>query len=189
MKNSLPSAALFSRSLLRSALTTNSSSQTQAGIERLYQKHWTGLCRSLRKVYGEGPPDAEDLAQEAFTKYMRMADTSHIEEPRAFLLKIAINLGLKSLQRQSRSQDYVNKLIEYEREQVEERCPERVVAARQKIKSVEKNMRKLSKKQRELILRSRIKGQTYAQISEATGWSAADISRQLKAALAVLETQ
>ena len=44
----------------------------------------------------------------------------------------------------------------------------------------------LSDRQREIVQRSRLKGQTYAQISAETGWSLGTISSELRAALQTL---
>jgi RNA polymerase sigma-70 factor (ECF subfamily) len=46
----------------------------------------------------------------------------------------------------------------------------------------------LTPKQREVLIRSRLKGETFEQIRDACGWSKADISRTLQAALGVLQS-
>lgn len=69
---------------------------------------------------------------------------------------------------------------------MEDITPERIYSAKQRFRVLVRGVDGLTDKQRELILRSRIQGQTYAQISAETGWSNADISRQLKAALAII---
>jgi len=43
--------------------------------------------------------DAEDIAQEAWVRWQRVADHGHIADPRAYLARIATNLALDSLRR------------------------------------------------------------------------------------------
>lgn len=69
---------------------------------------------------------------------------------------------------------------------LEEIDPERIYQGRQKLGTLDKAMASLMAKQREIVVRSRLKGETYAQISRARGWREADISRQLNRALKIL---
>src|SRR5690242_5843682 len=68
-------------------------------VEELYRNHFANLCRTLRRIYGNGPPEPEDLAQQAFEKITSLRSLDYVENPRAFLFKVAINLGVKSLRR------------------------------------------------------------------------------------------
>lgn len=157
-------------------------------IESLYLKHWHELCRLLYKLYGSGPPEPEDIAQEAFTKMSQVSDIKSITDPKAFLFKIAFNISLKSIgqivkTRQFIAQQLCNKNIE-----PEEINPEKIIANIQHINAIENGMKKLTLIQREILIRSRIKGETYAQISAITGCNQTDICRQLNTALGILET-
>lgn len=58
---------------------------------------------------------------------------------------------------------------------------------KQDLERVARAMQQLSPKQKEILLRSRFKGQTYAEIRKDTGWSEADISRQLARVMALLQ--
>src|SRR5687767_15869104 len=62
-------------------------------VERLYRDHWKILCARLRKIFGNGPPEPEDLAQTAFTKLIEYTDPSTLDDPASFLFRIAINSG------------------------------------------------------------------------------------------------
>src|SRR3990170_2111095 len=62
-------------------------------VERLYRDHWKALCARLRRVFGNGPPEPEDLAQTAFTKLIEHTDAATLEDPASFLFRIAINSG------------------------------------------------------------------------------------------------
>jgi len=157
-------------------------------VERLYKKHWKDLCHWLRWRYGAGPPDPEDIAQTAFVKIAAMDDHSNILNPKAFLFTVASNTALKGIQWLARTQRYVEKELHEVGQNVEEISPDRVYSSRERFNAVTEQMALLSDKQQDLIYRSRILGQKYDQISAETGWSMADISRQLKTALSTIHT-
>jgi RNA polymerase sigma-70 factor (ECF subfamily) len=157
-------------------------------LERLYRQHWRDICRRLRRIYGNGPPEPEDLAQAAFEKFAQLEDHERILHPRAFLIRIATNLGLNAIDRIRTARRFVEReLVEACEPVVEENTPEDVYSLRERMALVEKAMSRLTDKQKEILVRSRFRGETYAQIGEETGWSQADISRQLNAALAILQ--
>lgn len=63
--------------------------QGMEGLNGLYRHHADWLARRLRRRVG--PVEADDLVQET---YMRIAptDTAAIRHPKAFLLRVAMNL-------------------------------------------------------------------------------------------------
>ena len=71
-----PPAALSEPSVLRS----------------LYDRYAGELACNLRKAFGNGPPDPEDIAQDAFRKLAEIDDLSDIKHPRALLWRVARNL-------------------------------------------------------------------------------------------------
>ena len=157
-----------------------------AFVENLYKQNFAELCRTLRRLYGDGPPEPEDLAQQAFEKITSLESHAHIENPRAFLFKVAINLGLKSIRRIKLARDYVGEQLHRPEAGLEEIDPSRVYQGREIVRALDGAMERLSGKQREIVIRSRFHGHTYAEIARTTGWSEADISRQLNAALKTL---
>jgi RNA polymerase sigma factor (sigma-70 family) len=167
-------------------LGTVGSAARQNFIEGLYRNSFADLSRTLRRVYGLGPPEPEDLAQQAFEKLSGLESLDHVENPRAFLFTVAINLGLKSIRRIQRARAYVADQLKLPGAGLEEIDPSRLYQGREKIRALEAEMARLSEKQREIVIRSRLYGHTYAEIARTTGWSEADISRQLNAALKVL---
>ncbi len=156
-------------------------------IEELYRSCWGDLCRRLRRLYGDGPPEPEDIAQSAFARITALDNLKRIENPRAFLFTTAVNLGLNAIDRIARARKFIDGEMHRVGQNVEEITPETVYQDREHLNTVQKAIDSLSEKQRQVLLRSRLKGETYAQISAATGWSPADISRQLKAALTALD--
>lgn len=157
-------------------------------LKDLYRSHFRELVGRLRKLYGNGPPEPEDLAQAAFAQIAALEDVSLIRSPRAFLFRTAINLSLNAKDRQKRAKAFLDAVsAENSEPALEENTPESVFIGKQAIGTLGEALKGLSQKQKEIILRSRFKGETYAEIKAATGWSEADISRQLNLALAAIQ--
>ena len=158
-------------------------------VERLYRDHWKSLCGRLRKVFGSGPPEPEDLAQTAFTKLIEYTDPSTLEDPASFLFRIAINSGRDRLRHIVRARDLIEEQLAPQRlEPVDRITPSNVYETRERLAVIERAIASLTPKQREVLTRSRLKGETFEQIRDACGWSKADISRTLQAALGVLQS-
>lgn len=158
-------------------------------VERLYRDHWKGLCARLRKVFGSGPPEPEDLAQTAFTKLIEYTDPATLDDPASFLFRIAINSGRDRRRHIVRANALIEEQLAQEGlEQVDRITPSNVYETRERLAVTERAISALTPKQREVLIRSRLKGETFDQIRDACGWSKADISRTLQAALGVLQS-
>lgn len=155
-------------------------------IENLYRSHWKDLCHWLRRRYGAGPPEPEDVAQTAFMKMADVKDLASIENPRAYLFSIAANTALTGIKWLERTRRFIEGELAESGHSLEEISPERAYSSRERFGVVTDQLEGLPEKQREIVIRSRLGGQTYEQISAETGWSMADISRQLTAALTAM---
>lgn len=155
-------------------------------IEYLYRAHWQDLCHWLRRRYGAGPPEPEDIAQTAFLKMADVKNLAGIENPRAYLFSIAANTALTGIKWFDRTRRFIEGELAESGYPLEEISPERAYSSRERFAVVEDQLEALPEKQREIVIRSRLGGQTYEQISAETGWSMADISRQLTAALTAM---
>lgn len=157
-------------------------------VERLYRDHWKNLCVRLRTVFGNGPPEPEDLAQTAFTKLIEHTDAATLEDPASFLFRIAINAGRDRRRHIVRAKALIEEqLAPQGLDQVDRITPSNVYEVRECIAVTERAIATLTPKQREVLIRSRLRGETFEQIRDACGWSKADISRTLQAALGVLQ--
>ncbi|MBL4802800.1 MAG: sigma-70 family RNA polymerase sigma factor [Emcibacter sp.] len=158
-------------------------------VEKLYRDHWTDLCRRLRGVYGNGPPEPEDLAQNAFTKFIDRVDPAKLKNPATFLFRIAVNAGRDRIRHYNQTKRLINEQLKPLGDGfVEQNTPSNVYEAKERLSVTMKAMKDLSPKQQEILFRSRIKGETFEEIKQAKGWSKADISRSLKSALSILQT-
>ncbi len=161
--------------------------ERQRFLENLYSSYWTDLCNWLRRRYGAGPPEPEDIAQTAFEKIAALKDISHIRYPKTFLYSTAINTALTAISWLARTRRFVDDELKQVTTDVDEFAPDRVYLAKEELDRVMERLDRLSPKHKEIVIRSRFLGQTHREITEETGWSNADISRHLMAALTEME--
>ncbi|PHZ85109.1 RNA polymerase sigma factor [Paremcibacter congregatus] len=156
-------------------------------LDSLYRSHFPSLCANIRKSFGSGPPEPEDVVQAAFTKYANIAKPSKIKDPRAFLYITARNIVLDFKRRTKLSDSYIQEQIATDHElDLEKITPERVVIARERFEILVKVMKSLPRKQQIILTMSRLEGKTYREICQETGWSPADISRQMSEGMITL---
>lgn len=152
-------------------------------LARLFEQYRSELVTRLRSIYGSGPPEPEDIAQTAFAQLAAMESHEHISDPKAFLFKVALNVGWRSAGHVNATQNFLNEVFHRDGEKVEIISPERLYDSRERLQRLNQIIERLPDKQREIFIRSRIKGETYQEIASQTGWSIATISRQLSSVL------
>lgn len=154
--------------------------------ERMFRTHREHLAAWLRKRFGDGPPEPDDIVQAAFEKMAGMASLDHVENKRAFLFTIAANIAISGIRHRKRSEDYIDENLANHDVLIEKLTPERVLEGKDRFKSMEKALSDLSDRQADILTRHRLLGQTYTHISEETGWSIGTISAEIRSALKFL---
>ena len=156
-------------------------------FDELYRSFWQELCSHVRRTFGPGPPDPEDVAQAAFTKYASLNNPEVVENPRAFLFTTARNIVLDQKRKDKNHLKYAQSVLAQSSAlKLDELSPERVFQERKRFEIMRRTIDKLPHKQKVVLSLNRYRGYTYQQICEETGWSYGDVYRQLDAALAVL---
>lgn len=156
-------------------------------IDRLYRQHWRPLCARLRRVFGNGPPDPEDLAQTAFQRLIEHDALDAIRNPGGFLFTVAVNKGRDGQRHIVRTERLLKEEgILLRQDEMDQITPLNVFESRETLSAMAAAIGRLTPKQQEILARSRLKGETFDAIQAATGWSKADISRQLAAAVKAL---
>lgn len=179
---------VISQKLKKNQKIKVSAPQASWDLNLLFKENWSGLTATLRRIYGAGPPDPEDVAQEAFSALAAIDDPEKIINPKAFLYKVAFNSALKSRQTVQKN----NELIEDNCELDAQSCgpifnPAEIFENQRDLQQLNVSFTALNDKQKTIIIASRLHGLTYQQIAEKTGWSLADISRQLHKAMENLQ--
>lgn len=158
-------------------------------LKEFYRFYHAPLVAWLRKRFGPGPPYPEDIAQTAFAKLIASNASEKADHIAAYLYAIAANAARDEIDWIRRTDRFIEHELREAGENLEEITPERVYSGKLEVDRLAQSMEQLSSKQREIVQRSRVQGQSYAQIAAETGWSMADISRQLTSALIFLRSR
>lgn len=68
------------------------SKTSDSEFEQAYRQYWSKLCKYVNTKFGPGPPDPEDVAQLAFTRYAALENPAEVKNPRAYLYSTARNI-------------------------------------------------------------------------------------------------
>ncbi|RMB11877.1 RNA polymerase sigma factor [Eilatimonas milleporae] len=155
-----------------SAVTSASRARLKSNddIEDLYKEHSSYLIASLRRMFGNGPPDPEDVAQQAFEKLMLRPDRSDIRDLRAFLWRTARNTFLNGLDRENtrtRHDFEVENLFFPSRG--DNSTPEAVLEVKAELNAINQALRRMPEKRRHAFL-----------LHKVEGLSVSDVARRLK---------
>lgn len=142
-------------------------------------------CAALRRR-GRDRHEAEDLVQEAWVKLARYQQEQPVDQPEAFLMKVALNLSIDAHRRQLTRGDEVLE----EEVVVVDTAPgvEATVLARERVARLAHCMARLPPATREIFLAHRLEGLTYQQIARRRGLSISSIERHVAKATLLLAT-
>lgn len=162
--------------------------QVKLSLRDLYQRHWSGVCAYIRAQFGNGPPDPEDVAQQAFEKLGDLEDCTAIQHPKAYLLRTAHNIVISDKRRQATSLKYAE-MTKHENIQSQgyELTPERVYMAEEQFAMLKDLIELMPEKRREMLLMNRIHGMTYAEIARQLGVSDTAVKKQVYKAVSELD--
>ena len=139
-------------------------------LGRLYDQYAGELAGYLRKAFGDGPPDPEDIAQDAFRKLAEIDDLSDIKHPRAFLWRIARNLMVSG----KRHEDIRSK-YDFEIEHLffaldgTESSPENVLQVKQQLSIIYEVLAEMPENRRLAFLLHRVDGLNLSAVGRQLG--------------------
>jgi RNA polymerase sigma factor (sigma-70 family) len=155
------------------------------GMDVLYARHWGELCHYIKKHFGPGPPDPEDVAQDAFMKFAAIDDREAIDNPRAYLFRTAHNVLVDEHRRlalrRANPADTEAQLVS------DDRTPERVLVGQERLDILTRSLRAMPAARRRSFLLNRLQGLSCAAIARMTGYSESAIKKHIGLALAELE--
>ncbi len=153
-------------------------------LTQLYQRHWLELCAYINKKFGAGPPDPEDVSQTAFEKLAARDDLPTMQNPRAFLYRVAQNIVIDHHRQQATRNKHAQALETSQSQNfLDDSGPEHVLMAREGLTIIQSVLNKLPFEQRQLVVLNRIHNLSYAEIARRTGMSQTEIKRQVAYAL------
>lgn len=151
-------------------------------VEHLYLTNHRSLCRFLTRML-RCEEAASEVAQEAYVRMLRYAQSTPLTHPRAYLFQVAANLARTRLRREhhnTRSLQEASLLEEIE-------CPgentERAAIAKQGLERLSQAVANLPPRCREVFLMNRMDGLSYQQIAERLGISLNMVEKHIIKAL------
>lgn len=155
-------------------------------IEQMYQDNHEGFLRFLMQKT-QNREDAHDVLQEAFQKLIKRDGLREMENPRAYLYRIATNI---IIDRQRKGQHH----LRYIREVISGVAvgtaslsitipPDRQVAARQELGMIYQALDELSEKCRRTFLMHREQHMKYGEIADALNISISMVEKYMIQAL------
>lgn len=155
------------------------------GIDLLYARHWTELCHYIRRQFGVGPPDPEDVAQETFIKFASLENRDAIDNPRAYLYRTAHNLVIDERRRLTLGDKSTGDIEALSVS--DDRTPERVLVGKERLDVLTRTLLAMPDARRRSFLLNRLHGLSAAAIARRTGYSDSAVKKHIGLALSELE--
>ncbi|MEM9621116.1 MAG: RNA polymerase sigma factor [Pseudomonadota bacterium] len=154
-------------------------------LQRWYEEHYGPLVAHLRKRFGAGPPDPEDVAQQTFKRLLTQPSLAEIDNPGAYLRQMARNLAI-SLQRSTTaavkrdSEWYAN----VAHDGSYDLAPERVLLAKEQLKLAIDVVNRMPTQRRRAFVYVRIDGLTVTAAARLMGISGPAVHKHIQRATA-----
>jgi RNA polymerase sigma factor (sigma-70 family) len=153
----------------------------------LYERYWPELCGYLRKTFGIGPPDPQDIAQQTFLRYAAIPGPEDVRNERAYLYRIAHNILMEEHRRLAVRRAAVAGIVSRSLPCADELTPERVLLASERLDVLCEVIRTLPKPRRRSFLLNRIEGLPCAEIARRTGYSESAVKKHVNLVMADFE--
>ncbi|NMZ72715.1 MULTISPECIES: sigma-70 family RNA polymerase sigma factor [Pseudomonas] len=139
------------------------------GVESAFIRYYKELVLYLNRSLGDRQA-AADVTQEAFLRLLDRKGDEHIEQPRAFLYRTAVNLSI-DLHRRGRVRR-TEELETLDREGcLDERCPQEEASRQQQLQLLQRALGELPENCRRAFLLRKVEGCSHVEIAETMGIS------------------
>ncbi len=157
-------------------------------IRQAYLKWRLPLFRFLRRRVGNDA-DAEDITQDAFSRWLAAKSAAAPERPRAYVTQIAVNAWQESAGKRLHRPGVVVSLdaegaAQHEPVADAGVCPERLAEHRQTLARLQQALQELPALQREAFTLHRFDGLSYEEIALRLRISRASVSKYISRSLA-----
>lgn len=148
-------------------------------FEHVYRQERTGLLRFvIRRSRRE---DAEDIVQQAFTRFAAGKNASRFDNPGAYLRQTSVNL-LRGEARWAARHPNVS-LTEDEGQELADSDPLAALEARDRLRRIGTALERLKPLTRQIFLACRVYGYSHAEIAEQTGLSVKGVEKHMGTAI------
>lgn len=158
------------------------STMTQSDLVQLFQPHAHDLERFLTRRLG-CPQTAADLLQETLLRLVQLGAPQSIDNPRAFLFRVAGNLVIDHQRRQQR--ETVHRGEETAAAEIPDPCPsiETVLFSRQPVEVLKQAIAELPPKCRQVFILHKFKHLSYAEVGARLGIAQSTVVKHMIKAL------
>jgi RNA polymerase sigma factor (sigma-70 family) len=157
-------------------------STSEMSFETVFTRYYSLVYQLAFRCVGQSD-EAEDITQEVFLRYYRVPPRANSEaEQRAWLCRVATNLGLNALrsrQRRTNREEQASETVRRGAPEVEAQLnPEQQVIADERVELVRSILAEMPDRQQTYIL-LRSTGLSYAEIAQTTGVATASVGALL----------
>jgi len=154
-------------------------------LSDLYRRCRKELVAFVRQKFGSGPPDPEDIAQQAFANFAALGPDEAVANPRAFLFRTAHNIAINHRKHERIGQRFLESNPDPReiREERDDFDPQVVLLSREQYSLIESVIRAMPRKRRQALLLNRLEGLSYVEIGRRLGLSESAVRKQLAAAI------
>lgn len=169
-------------------LCSTGSSPARDRLARFYRDYSKELASKLRSMFGDGPPDPDDVAQEAFHRLIGRADSDSIQNLKAFVWRTARNILVSEKRHQAMRSRH-----DYEVEQLYfamtgfESSSENVIIARDQLNLIETALKKMPAVRRRAFVLNRVEGLSIADVGRALGMTGPGAAKHIARGTADIE--
>lgn len=154
-------------------------------FEQLFVRHRRALIRFLSRKLGS-VDDAQEIAQDAFLRLLRLENPDEIDNTRAFLFQVAANMAVDRLRRRGVQARVLEEGGDQAGEALEMQgpfTPEQEVAAREHLRLLFQSIEAMPTRCRQALLLHRLRGLSYAEIAREMGVSVSSVEKYILEAL------
>lgn len=160
--------------------------EARQGLVAAYDSHAAAVLAFVRRKVGDGPPEPEDIVQQAFANFAARTDAATVRNPLAFLIKSARNLIFDHFKKASTrlSVTVDESFFDGAGENHDELSPEIVLLGRERLDCVMTTLRDLPERRTRFLLLARVEGLSYTDIARQHAVSISTVRREVEAGVA-----
>lgn len=155
-------------------------------LDAVYQQHQQELVHYLQGKWQRSHEEACDIVQQAFERFMCLAEPHKVEQPRAYLFQLVRNLTVDQLRKEQVRESHRDKLQAQSQEHAGDSTldsPERLLLSREQVESLQTAIEKLPAKRRRAFILSRVHQLSYREIADDMGISVEGVKKHVMRAL------